>query len=115
SYSAILLDAGKCKRTTYRMCSPRGEMKRRPAPAPVFITDPSKYMVQHSAWICGGGSWVLVHSALKSARIWDLTALQGAYVRVSPMSSTNHLAILPSASLLRTISPRGKDETTVTG
>jgi hypothetical protein len=24
------------------MCSPRGEMKRRPAPALVFITDPSK-------------------------------------------------------------------------
>jgi hypothetical protein len=26
----------------YLMCSPRGEMKSRPAPAPVFITDPSK-------------------------------------------------------------------------
>jgi hypothetical protein len=24
------------------MCSPRGEMKSRPAPAPVFFTDPSK-------------------------------------------------------------------------
>jgi hypothetical protein len=24
------------------MCSPRGEMKSRPVPAPVFITDPSK-------------------------------------------------------------------------
>jgi hypothetical protein len=24
------------------ICSPRGEMKSRPAPAPVFITDPSK-------------------------------------------------------------------------
>jgi hypothetical protein len=24
------------------MCSPRGEMKSRPAPAPVFITDPLK-------------------------------------------------------------------------
>jgi hypothetical protein len=24
------------------MCSPRGEMKSRSAPAPVFITDPSK-------------------------------------------------------------------------
>jgi hypothetical protein len=33
-----------------------GEMKRRPAPAPVFITDLSKYMVQHSTWICVGGS-----------------------------------------------------------
>jgi hypothetical protein len=42
SYSAMLLDVGKCKRTAYLMCSPRGEMKSRPAPAPVFITDPSK-------------------------------------------------------------------------
>jgi hypothetical protein len=42
SYSAMLLDAGKCRRTAYLMCSPRGEMKSRPTPAPVFITDPSK-------------------------------------------------------------------------
>jgi hypothetical protein len=42
SYSAMLLDAGKCKRTAYLMCSLRGEMKSRPARAPVFITDPSK-------------------------------------------------------------------------
>jgi hypothetical protein len=42
SYSAILLDAGKCRRTAYLMCPPRGEMKRRPAPASVFITDQSK-------------------------------------------------------------------------
>jgi hypothetical protein len=41
SYSAILLDAGKCKRTVYLMCSPRGEMKSKPAPASVFITNPS--------------------------------------------------------------------------
>jgi hypothetical protein len=34
--------AGKCRRTAYLMCSPRGEMKSRHAPAPVFITDPSK-------------------------------------------------------------------------
>jgi hypothetical protein len=42
SYSAILLDAGKCKRTAYLICSPRGEMKSRPTAALVFITDPSK-------------------------------------------------------------------------
>jgi hypothetical protein len=42
SYSTILLDVGKCKRTVYGMCFPRGEMKSRLAPAPVFITDPSK-------------------------------------------------------------------------
>jgi hypothetical protein len=42
SYSATLLDAGKCKCTSYLICSLRGEMKSRPAPTPVFITDPSK-------------------------------------------------------------------------
>jgi hypothetical protein len=26
-------------------------MKSKPAPAPVFISDPSKYMVQSSDWI----------------------------------------------------------------
>jgi hypothetical protein len=35
-------DAGECKHTAYLMCSPRGEMKSRPAPTLVFITDPSK-------------------------------------------------------------------------
>jgi hypothetical protein len=49
SYSAMLFDAGKWIRTAYLMCSPRGETKSRPTPAPVFITDPSKYSVQHSA------------------------------------------------------------------
>jgi hypothetical protein len=42
SYSTMLIDAGKSRRTAYLMCSPRGKMKSRPAPAPVFITDPSK-------------------------------------------------------------------------
>jgi hypothetical protein len=29
SYSAMLFDTGKCRRTVYLMCSPRGEMKSR--------------------------------------------------------------------------------------
>jgi hypothetical protein len=41
SYSAMLFDAGKCRHTTYLMCSPRGEIKSRLAPAPVFIINPS--------------------------------------------------------------------------
>jgi hypothetical protein len=77
SYSAMLFDAGKWRRTAYRMFSPRGETKSRPAAAPVFITEPSKYRVQHSAWICGSGNCVSVHSATKSAKIWDLMALRG--------------------------------------
>jgi hypothetical protein len=40
-YSAMLFDVGKCRRTAYLICSPWGEMKSRPAPALVFITDPS--------------------------------------------------------------------------
>jgi hypothetical protein len=78
SYSAMLFDAGKWRRTAYLMCSPRGETKSRLVPAPVFITDPSKYRVQHSAWVYGGGNCVSVHSATKSAKIWDLMALRGA-------------------------------------
>jgi hypothetical protein len=78
SYSAMLFDVGKWRRTAYRMCFPRGETKSRPAPASVFITEPSKYRVQHSTWICGGGNCVSVHSATKSAKIWDLMALRGA-------------------------------------
>jgi hypothetical protein len=31
----------------YRILTLRGEMKTRPAPAPVFIRDASKYKVQH--------------------------------------------------------------------
>jgi hypothetical protein len=31
------------------MWTPRGEMKSKPVPAPIFINDPSKYMVQSSA------------------------------------------------------------------
>jgi hypothetical protein len=42
SYSAMLLDAGKCRRTAYLICSSRGEMKSRLAPAAIFITDLSK-------------------------------------------------------------------------
>jgi hypothetical protein len=42
SYSAMLFDARKCRRTMYLMCSPRGETNSRTAPAPVFITIPSK-------------------------------------------------------------------------
>jgi hypothetical protein len=49
-------------------------MKSRPAPAPVFISDPSKYMVQSFGWIRAFGNWVSTHSATKSAKTWDLMA-----------------------------------------
>jgi hypothetical protein len=49
-------------------------MKSKPAPALVFISDPSKYMVQSSGWIGVVGNWVSVHSARKSAKTWDFMA-----------------------------------------
>jgi hypothetical protein len=66
-------------------------MKSRPAPAPVFISDPSKYMVQSLGWIGAVGNWVSTHSATKSAKTWDFMAFQGANEIVSPMSFTAHL------------------------
>jgi hypothetical protein len=37
------------------------------------------------------------------------------WASVSPISSTDHLAILPAASWLQMISPNGKEETTMRG
>jgi hypothetical protein len=89
-------------------------MKSRPAPAPVFISDLSKYMVQSSGWIGAVGNWVSTYSARKSAKTWDFMAFRRANEIVSPMSSIAHFAILPEASRHLMISPRGKDDTTVT-
>jgi hypothetical protein len=44
-----------------------------------------------------------------------LISLHGTYASVSPMSSTDHLAILPTAFGLRMISPNENEEITVTG
>jgi hypothetical protein len=44
-------------------------MKSRPVLAPVFINDPSKYMVHSSACNRVVGSWVSIHSARKSGKI----------------------------------------------
>ena len=78
SYYAALFEAGKWSRITYRILTLRGEMKRRPTPAPVFFRDRSKYKVLHSNWIYGGGSWVPVHSAIESAKTWDFIAFRGS-------------------------------------
>jgi hypothetical protein len=88
-------------------------MKSSPAPASVFINNPLKYMVYSLAWIRVIGNWVSFHSARKSAMACDLMVFLGANERVSPMSSTAHLATLPEASLLWMISPTGKDDTTI--
>jgi hypothetical protein len=71
-------------------------------------------MVQSSGWIEAIGNWVSVHSARKSARTWDFMAFRGANESVLPISFTAHFAILHEASRDWMISPRGKDDTTVT-
>jgi hypothetical protein len=70
-------------------------MKSRPAPAHVFINDPSKYMVQSSGWIEAVGSWVSTHSATKSAKTWDFMAFRGANEIVLPMSGLPTLLSCP--------------------
>jgi hypothetical protein len=77
---------------------PEGRDEEQARACPVFISDPSKNMVQSSGWIGAAGSWVSTHSATKSAKAWDLMALRGANEIVSPMISTAHFAILPEAS-----------------
>jgi hypothetical protein len=52
-------------------------MKSKPAPAPVFISDPSKYMVQSSGWIGAVSNWVSTHSARKSLRLGILWPSEG--------------------------------------
>jgi hypothetical protein len=44
-----------------------GEMKMSPTLAPLFISDPLKYMVQYSYSIGASDNWVSVHSTMKSA------------------------------------------------
>jgi hypothetical protein len=48
SYSTTLFDEGKWSRTMYLMRTPKGHTKTSPTPAPFFISDPSKYIVQYS-------------------------------------------------------------------
>jgi hypothetical protein len=73
-------------------------MKTRPTPTPSFMTEPLKYIIHLSCSIGADGVWISVHSATKSASTWDLMALRGAYEMFCPISSSAHLAILPSAS-----------------
>jgi hypothetical protein len=63
-----LLVAKKWIQIIYLMHMLRGEMKTSLVPTPLFISDPSKYIVQYSYSIGASGVWVLVHSAIKSAR-----------------------------------------------
>jgi hypothetical protein len=44
-------------------------------PAPFFISDPSKYIVQYYWSTTAGGIWISVHFAMKFTNIWDLMAV----------------------------------------
>ena len=69
---AALMEAGKCIRRTYWSLSLVGVMNKMPAPAPLMLRVPSKYITQCSGQVAGMGSWILVHSAMKSASACDL-------------------------------------------
>ena len=79
------------------------------------MSEPSKYMTHVSCSIGAGGLWISVHSAMKSARAYNLMALRGAYVMFCPINSSAHLAILPSASGFWITLPSGYFDTTVMG
>ena len=113
SYSAALLMALKSSYRTYFSCSPLGEMKRMPALAPSRLRAPSKYMTQCSCRSLGGGSWNSIYSSMKMARACDLMVERGANSMDRAPSSTDHLTTHPLASLLWSMSPSGKEETTL--
>jgi hypothetical protein len=83
-----------------------------PPPSPLRVKEPSKYMLQYSSVIGGGGCQVSIHLAMKSARAWDLIAIWGMWLMSSPMSSSAHLEILPVARRFPTISPSPNEVTT---
>ena len=49
-----------------------GVMNKMPAPAPLMLRAPSKYITQCLGQVVGMGSWISVHSATKSASAYDL-------------------------------------------
>ena len=57
---------------TYRSLSLVGMMNRMPTPAPLMLRAPSKYITQCSGQVAAMGSWISVHSAMKSASAYDL-------------------------------------------
>jgi hypothetical protein len=67
SYSTTLLEAEKWIQIIYLMRTPREEMMMSPTLDPLFISDPSKYIVQYSYSTGASGVWVSIHSATKSA------------------------------------------------
>ena len=95
------------------MTSPVGDVKKTPAPNPVGILEPSKYMTQLEYVPYSLGSLASVHSAMKSASTWDLIARRGLYVMLNGRSSMAHLAIRPVASRLFMMSLSGTSEATM--
>ena len=91
------------------MRSPVGDIKTTPAPEPLSIKEPSKYIV-HSSWCSYFGPWVgsgFVHSAMNSAIAWDLIVVHEIKWRSNTPSSTANFAIRPDDSLFPRTWPRG--------
>jgi hypothetical protein len=61
----------------YLSWSSKWETRMTPAPAPVHMRELSKYMVQYSWRVGGGGVYVSIHSAMKLDKICDLIAILG--------------------------------------
>src|SRR6185312_12229347 len=105
-------------------------MRTTPALAHCLRTDPSKKSVQWGSVKTGvltsgyGGLALLsgppellgegVHSAIKSSRIWLLTAWRGWKSSWNSANSTAHLAMLPLALELCRIALSGQEVTTTT-
>src|SRR3954452_516226 len=79
SYSASLFDgSGKFIRRTYFILSCLSDIRTTPAPAPVLLLDPSKYIVQEPDMSGREGSWASVQSTRKSGSTWDLMPFRWA-------------------------------------
>jgi hypothetical protein len=63
----------------YYSLSPLGEVRMTPAPKPLSILEPSKFMHQYVESGAGGRYWCSPQSAKKSAMIWDLIVVLGLY------------------------------------
>jgi hypothetical protein len=78
SYSTTLFEMGKWIQIRYLRCTPSGETNTSLALAPVFISDPLKYIVQYSCSVGTEGVAFSAHPTTKSTRAWDLIASYGA-------------------------------------
>jgi hypothetical protein len=87
---------------------PKGEIKIAATPAPVLPHAPSQYTSNGDSWTASSTEELgSVHSATKSARIYDFITLCFSKSTKYFESSIAHLLILPELSLLPKMSFNG--------